>query len=147
MILDENPVIQKPRTIVNQVTAEASWEPGREPDNGNPSPMAFGKNCHANNKFHPRQCSKKTFWGRGFPESTLRVTLNIARERSAPRKIRLKSGQRASKILKIMTLRIWPKVGFMGKPKIIKISGAFLYLSLRLSPSNGKHNEVSFPQG
>ena len=75
------------------------------------------------------------------------VDFNIARQRGPQQKILLKSGRRASKIMKIMTFRIWPKVGFMGKPKIIKISGAFLYLSLRLSPSNGKHNEVSFPQG
>ena len=41
-----------------------------------------------------------------------------------------------------MNFRIWPKVGFMGKPKIIKISSAFLYLSLKLSPSDKKHPQI-----
>ena len=56
-------------------------------------------------------------------------------------------GQGHLKTLIFMKFEISAIRGFMGNPKTIKISGAFLYLSLRLSPSNGKHNEVSFPQG
>ena len=41
----------------------------------------------------------------------LRVTLDIARERSAQRKILLKSSRSASKIMKIMTFGILSKVG------------------------------------
>ena len=40
----------------------------------------------------------------------LYVTLNIARERSTPRKILLESGRRPSKIMKIMTFGILAKL-------------------------------------
>ena len=39
------------------------------------------------------------------------------------------------------------KSGLKVKPETIKISGALLYLSLRLPPSDRKSYEVSFPPG